>query len=464
MRALIAARKSNKVDTATGEGIGITTQDERSREFCDRLDWSVVGVARDVVSGRVAPIDRPELGAWLGDPAKMALFDVVVAYRTDRLSRGEDTDWSRIETWAADHGKTLVIVDSSTGVRYPARDDSDYWQWTAAKRQSGKEWADIRERITRAQCRIMRDGAWVGRVPFGYLIEGTKYAKSLVIDPKLADYIRGIFDRVIAGDSLRIIAAWLTAEAVPTERGNGVWNDGVLHQIISNETYTGQHKRHCAECNADHALPVPPVVDMATQARAVAALKSRRRGYSGGGRPSTMPAMLTPTCDSCGVAMYRGGTGDSRAYYCKTRVKGGKQVGCGQSVQCSYLDHGVDEWLSMLAKDEVTLTVTYPAAKLESEIEGVRRDQRAAFERRDMAEVMRLETVISDLEAELAKTERERVESVKTGRKLGAVWSSLEASERRAWLRAQGITVRVRPAGKAFEPRFGIEFASTVAS
>ncbi len=61
-RALIAARKSNKVNTATGEGIGITTQDERSRAFCERMGWDVAGVARDIVSGRVAPVDRRDLG------------------------------------------------------------------------------------------------------------------------------------------------------------------------------------------------------------------------------------------------------------------------------------------------------------------------------------------------------------------------------------------------------------------
>lgn len=70
MRAIIAARKSNEADTASGEGIGLDTQDEHSREFCERLGIEVVGVARDVISGRVAPIDRKDLGAWLSDPAK----------------------------------------------------------------------------------------------------------------------------------------------------------------------------------------------------------------------------------------------------------------------------------------------------------------------------------------------------------------------------------------------------------
>jgi DNA invertase Pin-like site-specific DNA recombinase len=92
-----------------------TPQDEKSRAFADRLGMTVVGVARDTISGRLAPIDRPELGAWLCDPAKRARCNVVIAYRADRLSRGDDTGWSRIETWAADAGKVQILVGGSTG-------------------------------------------------------------------------------------------------------------------------------------------------------------------------------------------------------------------------------------------------------------------------------------------------------------------------------------------------------------
>jgi hypothetical protein len=81
VRAIIAARKSNKVDSATGEGIGLDTRDEKAREFCDRLGITVVGVARDTISGRMAPIDRPDLGAWLADPAGRPVR------RRDRLPR-----------------------------------------------------------------------------------------------------------------------------------------------------------------------------------------------------------------------------------------------------------------------------------------------------------------------------------------------------------------------------------------
>ena len=180
-RALIAGRKSNKVKTSSGEGISLDTQDEYARQFCEREGWEVVGSTRDVISGRKPPMDRKELGSWLRDPEKLASFDVIVAYTVDRFSRGNDEDFSRIEAWAADNGKRLVMVSSAEGgIQYPSRNDADFWQWTAMKRQAGQEWENIRERNTRARRRIIDTSGMVGRAPWGYVIDGDGYAKTLV--------------------------------------------------------------------------------------------------------------------------------------------------------------------------------------------------------------------------------------------------------------------------------------------
>jgi DNA invertase Pin-like site-specific DNA recombinase len=215
-RALIAARKSNKVDG--GEGHSLDTQDDHSRAFCERLGWEIAGVARDTISGRVAPIDRKDLASWLSEPWR---FDVVVAYASDRLSRGEDTDWSRIESWAADHGKTLVLVDSGTGIRYPARDDSDYWQWTAAKRQAGREWESIRERLVRAHKSLEASGAFIGRPPFGYRIVGPKYSKQLEVVESLRPVIVTAFGMATDGKSLTQIAVARRGDRADVARDQG---------------------------------------------------------------------------------------------------------------------------------------------------------------------------------------------------------------------------------------------------
>jgi hypothetical protein len=294
----------------------------------------------------------------------------------------------------------------------------------------------------------MRAGYWVGRAPIGYRVTGDRYRKSLVVDPALAPYVPEVYRLAIEGRSLRAIADYLTAAGVPTEtltrhgRG-GQWNEGVVRNILANDTYSGTHTRQCAECGGSHDLTVPVLVDEATQARARKALSSRQRGTKGGagGRPSAAPAMLVPLCDACGIAMYRIVTlvkgHRYEHYYCKTRTSGGRRVGCGLVVRCDRADAFADAVLS--ANDES-----------EIEIERVRRSERAAFEADDDEKMAELRQQRRALEAELATTEAERVRTVpardpETGEILtiGAVWSKLDPAARRGWLKRRGIEVRL---------------------
>jgi len=97
MTVLIAARKSNKVASKTGDGIGLDTQDTLAGEFAERNGYDVAGVARDTISGTVAPMDRRELGR--GSPTRRCSASTtpscstrltgsaVVLMRTSRTSR-----------------------------------------------------------------------------------------------------------------------------------------------------------------------------------------------------------------------------------------------------------------------------------------------------------------------------------------------------------------------------------------
>jgi hypothetical protein len=55
MRALLLARKSNKVQisaTERGQGLSLETQDEVARAFSEAQGWTVVDAVGDTVSGR----------------------------------------------------------------------------------------------------------------------------------------------------------------------------------------------------------------------------------------------------------------------------------------------------------------------------------------------------------------------------------------------------------------------------
>jgi DNA invertase Pin-like site-specific DNA recombinase len=301
MRLLLAARLSRL--SANGEqGLGIDTQDERATEWSAREGHEIIAVTADTKSGTVAPWDRPKLRPWVTDPEKMALYDGILAYRNDRLSRGCWDDEARIRMWAKDNGKHLVIVD---GPQWPPRDDGDRWQWEAMSIQARKEWEAIRERSMRAQKKLRDDGKLVGTPPWGFEVTGRKYDKTMVPTDLGREYIPLIFGCCIAGESLASIAAWLHAEGVPSPNGREFWQVHAVARIIRNPAYMG---RRCAQDRQDSnrtytrvILTCEAIVDAATfkraKQRADGAAETRpaeRRPSLDAGRGPLLPAMRLP--------------------------------------------------------------------------------------------------------------------------------------------------------------------------
>ncbi len=95
-----------------------TSSPERQREICDDLcrerGYEVVGIAEDLdVLGAVDPFDRkkrPQLAHWLQQ--RHNEFDVVLAYRVDRLTRSV-RHLQQLVAWAEDHDKIVVSATES---------------------------------------------------------------------------------------------------------------------------------------------------------------------------------------------------------------------------------------------------------------------------------------------------------------------------------------------------------------
>src|SRR5689334_3000808 len=103
MRLLLAARLSKDRAGQTG----LDSQDTDARAWAERNGHEVIATAADKISGRTSPFDRPNLGAWLTDPALRVKYDGIVVSKLDRLSRGRD--WG-IRSWAEEHNKKLIVV------------------------------------------------------------------------------------------------------------------------------------------------------------------------------------------------------------------------------------------------------------------------------------------------------------------------------------------------------------------
>lgn len=428
MKLLLAARLS-RLGTKGQDGLGIETQDKRSREWAIREGHEVIDIAADHKSGTVAPWDRPHLKPWVTDPAKMAMYDGVLAYKNDRLSRGAWDDETRIRQWAQEHGKRLVIAD---GPQWPPRDDGDFWSWTAQAKLARQEWEAIRERSMRAQKELLERGKLVGRPPFGYVSVGVKYDHTMVPTDEGRRVIPVVFAMCIAGDSQETIAKWLKQET-----GRDWWSKSV-GGIIRNHTYAG----HRQDAQGRTILHVEALVDAVTFRRANKALTTRlKRGPANNANKALLTtALFCGKCDNSPMYRINSGVGQSGylAYRCTGR--GAHRKGCGTMVKLDLVDSIVDE--AMTADDRPIMERrVIPGTNSEAELEDLKlqiRDLAARIDDMDDdaydAEFTRLRGLRDALRA-LPATPDTVVEA-ETGETYAGKWTAADREGRRAMLKS----------------------------
>jgi hypothetical protein len=420
VRFIVAARLSRKPRPGEDIEFPIDAQDKRAREWGEAQHdgpngepWKHVATAADYKRGTVPPWNRPNLRKFVTDHGSMAEYDAIVAIKTDRISRGTDEDFSQIEAWASTHGKKLIIVGPDGGIQYPARHDSDFWQWTATKRQSRKEWEDIRDRSMNRQADLIARKRLVGRPSFGYQVVGTKYDKTLAPTDVGRKYVPEIFQRVAVGHTLLSVAKWLDSEGVKPNSREGVkWSPQSISQIIRSWVYLGQ-RRACPIVDGkvqrgkgETLLEFDPVVDedlwLKANQRLDIATRGGKRGPVNGEKPLLSGALQCGNCDS---PMYKI---KPRRYAVSYRCHGKmpQPKGCGTMVPMELLDSIVDE--SMRSDHRVMLKTEFvPGENHDAEIAKIR------LKLRDLP-TRNLSEDEEDAERARLRTEKRRLESLPT--------------------------------------------------
>jgi DNA invertase Pin-like site-specific DNA recombinase len=467
VRALIAARLS-QLQRDGRRGIGIDTQDEKSRVFCEQHGMIVVDVIADTKSGTVAPWDRKNLKPWVTDPDLISLYDVIVAYATDRLSRGNQVDFTRIEFWAVQHGKRLIIVD---GPQYPARQgshDSDYWQWHAEKMVARKEWEADRERTLRATDKLRRENKFVGKVPWGFTVEGPKYDKSLVPTEQGRRYIPVIYDMVIEGRSLTDICAWLDSLHLKQEKDKETgelvdvpWWPSAVAKMLRNPVYRGRYWMSRTERDPEtgevtwrgrweHSCE--PLIDARRFRLAGEAISAReKRGPAGTPQSRAMlkGAIMCPACE--GSPMYKITTrGSSKAASTATKTyyrcagTGPRRGGCGNMARLDLVDTAVDEIMATTFDTPVKRLILIKGTDHTEALEEV------MYRIRDLdPHTMTDQEYDTGLHALRGERDRlkalpavpDRWEEQLTAERYSGIYAALPAYERGGWLKKHGFLV-----------------------
>jgi site-specific DNA recombinase len=232
-RAAIYIRIS---DRKQEDNYSLETQEERARAYCAGHGYAVVGVYREVHTGRDL-FDRPELSA-LRMAIRRREVDVVVAHALDRLTRQQA------------HLGLLVSEMDYAGVRLELV--TEVFENTPEGKliQGVKAYAaeierlKIAERTQRGTRARAEHGALIAgcRASYGYrwiddtdaIGEVVRPKARLAIDPVTSDIVIRIYRDVLAGISTRAISLALTAEGIPTPTGKRVWGASTVNCILTN--------------------------------------------------------------------------------------------------------------------------------------------------------------------------------------------------------------------------------------
>jgi site-specific DNA recombinase len=423
MRVLVAARLSRMVDVTDQRGAqtGIESSDAALIDWAAREGHEIVHIAADFKSGTSDPWDRPNLRPWVTEPSKIAAYDAIVAYRLDRLSRGDKRSTSRIEEWAYANGKQLLTED---GLEFPCEGAAGI-RWDVTSRIAHEEWLKISERYTRMTAHLRKGGFHVGRAPFGYTSVPNGDHKTLAIVPAEADIIRDAAEWYLGGMSLYDICAKLNGtERLPRSMKNGHqprWANSTISKVLHNEVIAGRQ----TDGDGRTIARVEPILSREIWTAVIERLsvRSKRKGVS----QSKAPALLTSIirCMECDKPMYRTGPN----YYCHTK-------GCQSIIRIEIADADVHAAMSTDDRRDIVETIVKGSGH-DAEIAEVKRDLAEAVEAEEFERIPALRTELDRLRSLPASPTRvERKESAQT---VAEMWAAMpDDTARRAYLMERG--------------------------
>lgn len=229
MNAAIYVRVST--DQQAEKGYSIDTQLESCRKYALELGaTNIEEFIDDGYSG--AFIDRPALTS-LREKLKKKLFDVVIAYAPDRLSR--KTIHLLIISEEIEKAGALRKFAS---VNFESTSEGELmykFQGIVAEYEKEK----IKERTMRGKRGKASKGLVISNAkPFGYLYDTEK--SMYVINESEAEIIRMIFEFIVNGKmGTARICKELNTRGIPSPRKKKAWIVSSIHRIITNTIYKG---------------------------------------------------------------------------------------------------------------------------------------------------------------------------------------------------------------------------------
>jgi DNA invertase Pin-like site-specific DNA recombinase len=388
-------------------------QDYRAEQWAEREGHAVIHRVADTKSGTVAPWARKNLKPWMTDPSMMAMYDGILVSDTDRLSRGTQEDFVYIEHWASSNGKKIIVA---RGPQYPARNDAERGDWDGQKRRARTYWEDTRNKQADAREIIKANGAAMGLPPFGYRIEGQKYAKRFVVDTVNGPLAKEAFQRIADGRTATSVAEWLK------EVTGKNWHVKRVVEMIRRRTYLGEREGHQFEALVSEGLWES--ANAAVAARSVAT----------GGRPTIHGYSSVIYCE-CEAPYYRSYTGQGTEKY---RCSRGHRSIVGET-KCAYKSVNYDAANAVVdahMREDHTWEYVWVTEGgdhgRQMELARIQAEMTTAMARKDMGLLTTLAAKYGELDAMPANPIK--TTSKRTGRTNAEAWTTGTLSDQRSKL------------------------------
>jgi len=229
MRAALYARVSTQAQGEEDKA-SIPEQVRSIEEYCEKQGYEVADRYVDIgYSG--AKSKRPEFQRMLND-AKQRKFNVIVAWKADRLSRGMYP------------ASALMEVIEPLDIKLEAVEEHLDMNYFAMLAVVGKMELDN----IKARCLMgKKAGAKAGKLSFGgtSLYGYDHIDKKRIVNETQAEIVRAIFDKVVnKGYTLYKVAKELNREGIEAPKG-GKWSIYAISRLVRNPAYRGEAYAFC---------------------------------------------------------------------------------------------------------------------------------------------------------------------------------------------------------------------------
>lgn len=332
MRCVVYARQSKTRDGSES----IETQIEACKAAAERFGFEVVAVLAEPPStsgyknrGKSREKFKLLLAGFVnGD------WEMVMAYKTDRLSRGGGPGWAplleAIETATLDLDRAVAtpsgfVSEFEIGIR------------ATMDREESKKTSDrMKDLVAR---KAMQGKPQGGRRPFGYQEDRVS------LHPVEADVLRGMAEQVMSGHSYKAVAWNLNEQGHRTSTGK-LWHPITVRNLLLKPRYAG-FRVHDGK---QYPAVWEPVFDAQTWEKLQTTMLLRSDAYANAPKPRRYMLTGIAYCGACGTHLNGMTKRDNptrpirRTYQCRVQGDTQRKHGCGGVTRnADALEHWVRE-------------------------------------------------------------------------------------------------------------------------